>query len=55
MLQYDNWTDNQVKTEYFSHPIGQKSILEIVKLAKMINFSVKSGSKSGSSFVGPIR
>ena len=55
MLQYDNLTDNQVKTEYFSHPVGQKLILKIVKLAKMINFSVESGSESGSSFVGPIR
>ena len=53
MLQYDNLTDNQVKTEYFSHPVGQKLILKIVKLAKMINFSVESGSESGSSFVGP--
>ena len=54
MLQYDNLTDNQVKTEYFSHPVGQKLILKILKLAKMANFSVESGPESGSSFIGPL-
>ena len=54
MLQYYNWTDNQVKIECFSHPVGQKSILDIVKLAKTANFSVESCSESGSSFIRPL-
>ena len=55
MLQYNCWTDNQVKTECFSDPVGQSSILKIVKLATMANFSVKSGSESGSSLIGPLQ
>ena len=43
------------KQNVFSHPNKQKSILKIVKLAKMANFSVKSCSESGSSFKGPIQ
>ena len=53
VMQYNSSTDNQVKTESFSQPVEQKSILKIVKLAKKVNFSVESGSESGSSFVGP--
>ena len=55
VLQYYNWTDNQVKTECLSPPVRQKSILKIVKLAKMANFSVESGSESGSSFIRPLK
>ena len=55
MLQYYNWTDEQVKTECLSLPVWQKSILRIVKLAKMANFSVESGSESGSSFIRPLK
>ena len=55
MLQCNNWTDNQVKTELCSHPVWQKSILKIIKLAKMANFSVESGSESGSNFIGPFQ
>ena len=51
VLHYNNWNNNQVKTECFSHPVGQKSILKIVKLAKMANFSVESGS----SFIRPLK
>ena len=29
VLQYNNWTYNQSKTEYFGHLIGQKSILKM--------------------------
>ena len=40
VLQYNIWTANQVKTECFSPSVGQKSILKIVKLETMANFSV---------------
>ena len=33
----------------------QKSILKIIKLAKIANFSTESGSESGSSFVGQLQ
>ena len=55
MLQYYNWIDNQVKTEFSSYPVGQKSILKIVKLTKMTNFSVESGSESSSISKRPLR
>ena len=55
MLQYDNWTDKQGKTECFRQPVGHKSILKIIKLAKMAYFSVESGSESGSSFIRPVK
>ena len=55
VLHYYKWTDNQVKTECLSPPVRQKSILKIVKLAKMANFSVESGSESGSSFIRPLK
>ena len=51
VLQYNNWTNNQVKPECFCHPGGQRSILEIVKLA---NFW-ESDSECGSSFKGPLQ
>ena len=50
-MQYNSSTDNQVKTESFSQPVEQKSILKIVKLAKMAIFSFESGSECGSSFI----
>ena len=40
VLQYNNLTYNQVKLECFSLPIGQKSILKIVKLAIFAYISV---------------
>ena len=43
------------KQNVFSHPVGQKSILKISKLAKMANFSVESGSESDSCFIGPLQ
>ena len=55
MLQFYNWTDNQVKTEYLSPPVGQKSILKIIKFAKIANFVVESGSESVSSFIRPLK
>ena len=55
VLQYNSWTDNQVKTECFSLPVGQKSILKTVKLAKMANFSVESGSEFGFRFIEPLQ
>ena len=38
VLQYNNWTENRVKTECFSTPDRQKLILKIVKLAKLAIF-----------------
>ena len=36
--------------------LGRKQFLtKIVKLAKMANVSVESGSESGSSFIGPLQ
>ena len=55
VLQYYNWTDNQVKAECLSPPVRQKSILRIVKFSKMANFSVESDSESGSSFKRPLK
>ena len=55
MLQYYKWSDNQVKTECFGPPMRKKSNLEIVKLAKVANFSVESDSESGSSFIRPLK
>ena len=55
VLQYYNWTDNQVKTECLSPPVRQKSILKIVKLTKIANFSIESWSESGSSFIRPLK
>ena len=55
VLEHKNYTDNQVKTECFIHPVAQKSILKIIKLAKIANFSPESGSESGSNFIGPLQ
>ena len=55
MLQYDNWTDKQVETECFRQPVGQKSVLKIVKFEKMVNLLVEFGSESGSSYIGPFQ
>ena len=55
MLQYDNLSKHRVKSECVSYPVGQKWILEIVKLAKMANFLFESASESGSSFVQPFK
>ena len=48
-------SDNRVKTKCFSQPVGKKSILKIVKLAKMAYLSVESGSETGSSFIRPLK
>ena len=55
VLPYNNWSDNWAKTECFSHPVRQISILKIVKLAKIANFSVESGSESGSSIIRSLK
>ena len=49
---YNDWTNNQ---DCVSHPVWQKLILKIVRLTKMANFSVESGSESGSSFLEPLQ
>ena len=49
------WTDNQAKTECLGPLVRQKSIWKIVKFAKIANFSVESGSESGSSFIRPLK